>query len=559
MQCEFKRTTQPIESPIFDENTSRAEQTLIDLKIKLTQLFSSQNLSDHTAQQYIRHSKKSHKPPRLVNIIKNQGRLGIYGIGKTLQAQDTGKSFIRVAPLKILSVDQNSLTYDWSYVPFSLDSHSPSSIFKLIKLEDSKMQMESNSEVMDFDLTFNDGNWIEIDHLKNLLNKDFFKKFKSVNASFLTSNQEKKCASKPQELGTQENEKWVEKIKTKISAQPKDSLTPLYSKSNREEIDTLTLLNLQKLGLSLEENTPEKIKKAYYRLSRKLHPDKNPQLGNKEFQEINLAYKFLIAPAEEFNVTNDSPIEKTLFDAKKYADYLSSITHSMDDENNVKKWSAFLSDLRKISLIDCGEDLYKFHFFTLINEIQDRVHYHQFKLALAEIQNDLKRIIKKGNYEEVIADFPKLLQGIYFLQRDYDLSNTKNTWWIANQNFFMKANLYFIELFLAAHKILAEGLIVQGKFSQAGQVRFIIKRDYPLLQKGIHNAQMHAENEYRLKQSLLSQKSSSGDSEKSSLTEEQILSTQKERPPHAKTKKIPNPIPRDPLETNIQDLFCFFE
>lgn len=558
MQCEFKRTTQPIESPLSDIPTSRVEQTLIDLKIKLAQLFSSQNLPDHTVQQYIRRSTKSQKPPRLVNVIKNQGRMGIYGIGKTLQVNDEGSSFIRVAPLKILSVDQKSLNYDWSYVSFSFDSHSPN-FFKLIKLDDSKMQMKSSSQLIDLDLTFNDGNWIEIDHLKTLLNKDFLKKFKPLTTPFLTSDQ-KKWASKPQELDQEENKKWMDKIQSKISAQPRDYLTPLYSKSNSEEIDTLTLLNLQKLGLSLEENTPEKIRKAYYRLSRKLHPDKNPQLGNKEFQDINRAYKFLSNPAQEFNVIQDSPLEQVLVEAKQYADYLSSTTQNMDDESNEKKWSSFLNILRKTSLMDGEEAVYKFHFLTLVGEIQDRVHYHQFKLALAEIQNDLRKIIKNGNYEEVIADFPKLLQGVHFLQRNFDLSNTKNTWCIANQNFYMKANLYFIELFLAAHKVLVEGLIVQGNFPQAGQVRFMIKRDYPLLQKVIHNAQMHAENEYRLKQYLLSQKSSfKEDAEKSSSTEEQLLSTQKERPPHAKTKKTPNPIPRGPLEKNIQDLFCFFE
>lgn len=418
------------------------------------------------------------------------------------------------------------------------------------------MQMESSSQKVDFDLTFNDGNWIEIDHLKTLLKKDFFKKFKSATVPFSTSDQ-KKCASKPQELDQEENKKWMKKIQSKISPQPKDYLTPFYTRSNSKEFDTNTLLHFQKLGLSLEENTPEKIRKAYYRLARKLHPDKNPQFSNKEFQEINLAYKFLTAPAQEFIVTRDSPLERVLFDAKNYADYLISVTQNMDDENNEKKWSSFLRDLRKISLDD-EEAVYKFHFLTLVGEIQDRVHYHQFKLALAEIQNDLRKIIKCGNYEEVVADFPKLLQGIHFLQRNFDLSNIKNTWWIANQNFYMKANLYFFELYLAAHKVLVEGLIVQGNFPQAGQMRLMIKRGYPLLQKAINDAQMHAENAFRLKHFLFSQKDSTTDSEKASV-EEKELSPIKERSTQEKTTKRPNPILRDPLETNIQDLFCFFE
>ncbi len=58
--------------------------------------------------------------------------------------------------------------------------------------------------------------------------------------------------------------------------------------------DAYEILELKKEHQPYDEN---KIRKAYFRLAQKYHPDKNPE-GREIFEKVNKAYEFLCSAAK---------------------------------------------------------------------------------------------------------------------------------------------------------------------------------------------------------------------------------------------------------------------
>jgi len=102
---------------------------------------------------------------------------------------------------------------------------------------------------------------------------------------------------------------------------------------------------LDVLELNYDELTKDKIKKQYYKLALKYHPDKNGNSieANEKFKKINEAYLFFISEYNDVNDTNSCNNSNTNFD-------FVSLLSSKNTEFYINLLSSFISSIIKGNL-----------------------------------------------------------------------------------------------------------------------------------------------------------------------------------------------------------------
>jgi len=224
------------------------------------------------------------------------------------------------------------------------------------------------------------------------------------------------------------------------------------------------------LGIS-KESTEDQIRKAYYKMALKLHPDKNKSdKANQMFQDISVAYQVLsdVNMRSDYDLYGTSPdsfkspneLFSELFSGfdpklnKFLTTTLSNITNSIIDNKNKNVWD-IINNIDHNKIIEESSDVIKYLLKNSLSKIKQNIKQEQvYTLTLnfdsVDIENEINILLDFSRKYTHIFLIINLADGIkkYILDLEYG----EHTITIDNKNYiFMLIDKFPNEIY--RHKL----------------------------------------------------------------------------------------------------------
>lgn len=515
-----------------------------------------------------------------LNIVNDKDsfeRVAIYGIGQMLTKNDIGKWFVRTCPP----------SFDWRAVP---DNHTVNDAksASVCLVEITEKFLIFNKKYYKFDMQYNDGNWIELSKYIKFINTEFYKLNEERQWLRKVDNEEPKFCK---------DETWLHNIPKILFSLPekyfiKCTFTKILSSDSNNDSDDWELVEAKKaLGVS-HLNDFSKIKKAYFKLALKYHPDKNTS-ESAHYLKLKTAYEKI----EKIMSENEAPWSldecKTIDECYKHAlgryHKLKMQLQYKSEEFQLQEWLKFYDLIKKLRNF-LTEEKREFWWFdneltwsinNFLNRSLEEIIFLQICQQLNGMSQEIYSAFSHNNPKEIICQSEDILEKLEFMETYFDLENKKYSWEIVENNYFKLANMMILDYVLALEKAIAENYLLINKNDKAIDVRnkaIKYHENKTVTTESIWNKTMehHLEKESyfksrRPKQEEPEKKSTTEEKSSTAIISEKMedvikeqISTEeidKEIPP-PKPKPSPNYISEEPelktIKDNIKKNMVFF-